>query len=213
MFEEEIMRPADHRRPIMTLYAKSDALSTHWIQFVLAEKEVEPNLVYVNPKALPVDLVRINPNGLLPFLVDRDLVLYKTHIINEYLEERFPHPPLLPVYPIIRAKCRQMIYQIETNWYTLINNMNFNKDADKNYQILKKGLASLTALFTAKTYFLEDEFSLVDCCIAPVLWRLKQLNLDTTFYPQTILDYQENLFARSGFKESLAKMENENTHG
>jgi RNA polymerase-associated protein len=203
------MAQADHKRTTMTLYIERHDLRAHWVCIALAEKGVQPNIVIVNRKKLPAALTRINPYGILPTLVDRELVLYKTHIMNEYLDERFPHPPLLPVYPIVRAKCRQMIYQIEQDWYRLLHQMENGTEPEAAQQRLKQSLLGLAPVFAAKPYFLNEEFTLVDCCIAPILWRLQQLKLPLIDEAPSIVAYQHSIFERPSFKTSLHSIESE----
>ncbi len=203
------MAQADHKRTAMTLYIERHDPRAHWVCIALAEKGVQPNIIIVNRKKMPAALTRINPYGILPTLVERDLVLYKTHIMNEYLDERFPHPPLLPVYPIVRAKCRQMIYQIEQDWYTLLQHIESDKGNAAAQQRLQKSLLGLAPVFAAKPYFLSDEFTLVDCCIAPILWRLKQLKINLIEEAEPILAYQQSIFERPSFKTSLRSIESE----
>jgi stringent starvation protein A len=190
----------------MKLYSAAKSPEGHWIRIILAEKKVNANVVYVNPAQPPPVLKQINPFVLLPTLTDNrdDLVLYNTPIIAEYLEERFPHPPLLPVYPILRAKNRQMIYRIEQDWYPLLQHIEAGTQPAAQ-SLLQNSLKGLEKLFAAKPYFLSDEFSLVDCCIAPLLWRLKQLNITIT--ASAIEAYQARIFSRPAFKISLEEIQ------
>ena len=144
-------------------------------------------------------------------------MLYETNIITEYLDERFPHPPLLPVYPVARAKSRQMIYRIERDWYPLLqqiesglNNVKVTKPTESMHAAQKKlesSLASLAPLFAGKSFFLSDEFTLVDCCMAPLLWRLHRLDIKLAPMPSTIKEYEERLFKRPSFKATLNEVE------
>jgi stringent starvation protein A len=199
------MAQIDHKHPTMTLYVAQNNPTTHWISIVLAEKTVAPNIIFVDPQKMPVALERVNPHGILPILMDQEgLMLYTPPIIAEYLEERFPHPPLLPVYPIMRAKCRQVIYQITQDWYGLLQQIEPGQKINEAMLLLQKGLSQFAPLFEVKPYFLSDEFNLVDCCIAPVLWRLQQLNITLT--PE-VTAYQKRLFERQAFQDSLHQLE------
>lgn len=201
------MANADNKRATMTLYTTYQNPQAHWIRIVLAEKGVRANIVYVNREDPPQELCQVNPYALLPTLVDKDLVLYKTSIISEYLEERFPHPPLLSVYPVTRAKNRQIIYRIEQDWYPLLQQIEMGTQLEAQ-KLLQDSLVGLKKLFAAKPYFLSDEFTLVDCCIAPLLWRLTQLNIAIATATEAIKQYQARVFARPAFKLSLHEVDN-----
>lgn len=200
------MVQTDYKRVAMTLYVEHNDPYSYWMRIVLAEKGVRPNIIVTNPKEMPAALTHINPNAVLPVFVDQDLVLYQPNIVAEYLEERFPHPPLLPVYPMMRAKCRHMIYQIQNNWYPWLKGIEFDKQSSEE-KLLQKSLASLAPLFGAKTYFLNDDFTLVDCCIAPVLWRLKQIKKEIIQPFESINNYQSRVFERLGFRTSVGGLE------
>jgi RNA polymerase-associated protein len=183
----------------------------------LAEKGISAEVIEVSPTDLPEGLLQHNPYGTVPTIIDRDLVLYETNIITEYLDERFPHPPLLPVYPVARAKSRQMIYRIERDWYPLLqqiesglNNVKVTKPTESMHAAQKKlesSLASLAPLFAGKSFFLSDEFTLVDCCMAPLLWRLHRLDIKLAPMPSAIKEYEERLFKRPSFKATLNEVE------
>ena len=111
------MAVAANKRSIMTLFSDTIDIYSHQVRIVLAEKGVGVEISYTDPTKLPEDLMELNPYGTVPTLVDRELVLYKSHIIMEYLDERFPHPPLMPVYPVSRGQSRLMMHRIEQDWY------------------------------------------------------------------------------------------------
>ena len=193
----------------MILYSGEHDVYSHRVRLVLAEKGVNADLIAVNPQALPEELLQLNPYGTFPTLVDRDLVLYEANIITEYLDERFPHPPLLPVYPVARAKSRQMVYRIEYDWYSLLKRIESTNEQDAKVarKLLLDSLVSLAPLFAGKPYFLSDEFTLVDCCVAPLLWRLPQLGIELPAAAKSIKAYAERLFKRPTFKTSLTEAE------
>lgn len=195
------------KRSVMTLYSGISDLYSHRVRLVFAEKGVNVDVINVSPTETPQELLEINPYGTFPTLIDRDLVLYETNTIIEYLDERFPHPPLLPVYPVARAKSRQMIYRIERDWYSLLpcieNSAGNEREAKIARKQLQDSLMSLSPLFAGKPYFLSDEFTLVDCCIAPLLWRLPKLGIELP--SKAIKDYAERLFKRPTFKISLSE--------
>ncbi len=200
------------RRSVMTLYSGDLDMHSHRVRIVLAEKDVTVDILTVNPSELPEDLIHLNPYNTLPTLVDRDLVLYQSNIIMEYLDERFPHPPLLPVYPVARAKSRLMMFRIEQDWYSLAEQIESGskKDADVARKELQESLTRLAPVFADSPYFLSDEFSLVDCCIAPLLWRLPKLEVDlATTKAKAISSYAKRMFKRDSFQASLTEAERE----
>lgn len=199
-----------NKRSVMTLYSGINDPYSHWVRLVLAEKGINVDIIEVNHGELPEDLLHLNPYGTFPTIVDRDLVLYEPNIIVEYLDERFPHPPLLPVYPVARAKSRQMMHRIERDWYPLLKKIdlaNNERDLKAARKQLLDSLISLAPLFGNKPYFLSDEFTLVDCFIAPLLWRLPKLGIELPGSAKAIKNYSERLFQRPTFKASLSEAE------
>lgn len=155
------------------------------------------------------DLLELNPYGNTPTLVDRELVLYDANIIMEYLDERFPHPPLMPVYPVARAKTRLMIYRIDREWSDLVRKIEGGKTAEVQAAAkeLRNYLIKLAPVFNSSTYFLNEEFSLVDCCIAPILWRLPLWGITLPPEAKAVLKYADHMFARDSFQASLTEAE------
>jgi RNA polymerase-associated protein len=147
----------------------------------------------------------------VPTLVDRELVLYKSHIIMEYLDERFPHPPLMPVYPVSRGSSRLMMHRIEQDWYSLAARVFRNESgASEARKELKEAILSLAPVFAETDYFMSDEFSLVDCYLAPLLWRLPALNIELDGQgSRDIVAYMKRIFERGSFKASLTDQERE----
>jgi RNA polymerase-associated protein len=179
---------------------------------VLAEKNINTDIVNVEGPDLPEDMMDLNPYHTVPTLVDRDLVLYDSRVIIEYLDERFPHPPLMPVDPVTRAQFRLALFRIEKDWYALAEQ--FEDDAEKkapakSKKMLKESILASAELFEAKQFFLSDEFSLVDCTIAPILWRLPHYGIDLGSQAAPIERYMKRVFARSPFQESLTELEQE----
>lgn len=201
------------KRSIMTLYSGPADIDSHQIRIVLAEKGVTVDVLSVKPDQLDEDLLTLNPYGTLPTLVDRDLVLYNVDVIMEYLDERFPHPPLLPVYPIARAKCRLMLHRLENDWYSLAKLIQSEESTaaqkDEARKSLRNMLVSLAPVFAESAYFLSEEFTLVDCRIAPLLWRLPALGIELPATAKSIFKYQERVFARESFEASLTETERE----
>lgn len=199
------------KRSTMTLYSGTQDIASHRVRIVVAEKGVAADIHFVDPNNLPEDLLSLNPYQSVPTLVDRDLVLYEANVINEYLDERFPHPPLLPVYPIARAKSRLMIYRIEHDWLSLIPTILKGKkpEADTARKTLREQLLYVSDLLTDLPYFGNEEFSLVDCCLAPILWRLPIYGIELPSQAKPVLDYARRVFARDAFQASLSDAERE----
>ena len=202
------------RKPVMTIYSDKDCPYSHRARLVLTEKNIAVEVNLLEDHHLPEDLLELNPYNSLPTLIDRDLVLYESRIIMEYLDERFPHPPLLPVYPVARAESRLLIHRIEKDWCALVDSIlttrsdNVMKKATKE---LKDSITGIAPIFAEKPFFMSEEFTLVDCCIAPILWRLPSLGVDIRSSKQTkpLLAYMDELFARESFQESLSEQERE----
>lgn len=196
------------KRTIMSLYSNHDDIYSHQVRIVLAEKGVNVDITPINSDAVANELLTINPYGSMPTLIDRDLVLYEPRIIMEYLDERFPHPPLLPVYPVARAETRKMMYRIEQDWYGLANRIQTQSEPDPEAQnLLSESLLAIEAVFADKMFFLSEEFSLLDCVLAPLLWRLPTLGVSIPESAGGILQYMERLFKRDSFEASLTDAE------
>jgi RNA polymerase-associated protein len=195
------------KRTIMSLYSDSDDSYSHQVRIVLAEKGVNVEILHAKQGEAPTDLLAVNPYGTVPTLLDRELVLYEARIIMEYLDERFPHPPLLPVYPVARAEARKMMHRIEQDWYCLLQNIKASIDVEQSSQYLLESLINLEPVFSDKSYFLSDEFSLLDCALAPLLWRLPQLGIDIPAKSKGLQAYMQRLFNRESFQASLSDVE------
>lgn len=185
----------------------------HRVRIVLAEKGVAVDVQNVNPENLPRDLSDLNPYNNVPTLVDRELVLYEPNVMMEYLDERFPHPPLLPVYPVSRAQSRLMIHRIQKDWCALVDTILDPKTketpAARARKELRESLLAVEPIFAEMPFFMSEEFTLVDCCVAPILWRLPVLGVELPRQGKSILDYAERLFERDSFQESLSEIEKE----
>ena len=196
----------------MVLYSGLSDLASHRVRLAIAEKGLSASITYIDQTApLPESFLAVNPYGILPTLVDRELTIYNPSIISEYLDERFPHPPLLPVYPITKTRCRLIIHRLELDCLPLVDKVLDPKTDPAAVIVARKELyeqiASISQLFNEAPYFLSDEFSLVDCCLAPLLWRLKAagIKLNNNFKP--VIDYMKRVFSRPGFRESLSDQE------
>jgi RNA polymerase-associated protein len=196
----------------MTLFSAPDDPASHRTRIVLAEKGIEIDVVSVTPGRFPEDLLDLNPDHSLPTLVDRDLVLYDSRVIMEYLDERFPHPPLMPVDPVSRAQFRLALHRIERDWYGLaaqIEKEGQGKNGPKLRSDLRDLILQSAEVFKVKPYFLSDEFSLVDASIAPILWRLPRYEIDLPREAAPLLKYASLVFSRPGFRTSLSELEME----
>lgn len=201
-----------NKRSVMTLYSGAIDILSHRVRIVLAEKGVSYEVINIESRGKPEDLLELNPYGSVPTLIDRELVLYESNIIMEYLDERFPHPPLMPVYPVARAKARLIIYRFDREWGPLIKKMEQGKPSDIRAvaKELSTYIIQLLPVFNSSHYFMGEEFTLVDCCIAPVLWRLPIWGM--TFSPaetKAINKYAERVFQRDSFQASLTEAEQE----
>jgi len=197
---------------VMTLFSKPNDPWSHRARLVLAEKSISIDIVDVEDGHLPEDLLDLNPYNSVPTLVDRDLVLYDSRVIMEYLDERFPHPPLMPVDPVTRAQFRLALYRIEKDWYSLVDDLLASSDRKppaRAARSLEESVLSSVDIFAAKRFFLSDEFSLVDCTIAPILWRLPSFGINLPAKARPIRKYMDEIFSRPSFQSSLTEAEQE----
>lgn len=187
----------------------------HRVRIVLAEKGVTVDIVDVEPDNHPQELAEVNPYNTVPTLLDRDLVLYEPNIMMEYLDERFPHPPLFPVYPVARAQSRLWIYRIDRDWSHLVEKLQAEDgtpaELDKARKELRESIISVSPIFAEKPFFMSDEFTIVDCCVFPILWRLPEIGirLPETKATKPLLEYRERLLARESIQQSLSEQERE----
>ena len=198
------MALSQRSRTILTLYSASDDVQCHRVRLVLAAKGVVYDLEIVNPKSPPEDLLDLNPYNTVPTLVDRDLVLYDTGVICEYLDERYPHPPLMPVDPLSRARLRLASVRIERDWLPFVAQIEGGgRPAENARKRLREALLSSLPLFKAAKFFLNPELSLADCALAPLIWRLPSLGVALPREAHVIIDYGERIFRNPGFTRSL----------
>jgi RNA polymerase-associated protein len=195
----------------MTLFSRPTDIHSHRTRLVLAEKNINIEITSVSGAELPEDLMDLNPYHTVPTLVDRDLTLYDSRVIIEYLDERFPHPPLMPVDPVTRAQFRLALFRIETDWYSLAEEADTGdgKLSSKSRKLLRESILQSAELFSAKPYFLSDEFSLVDCSIAPILWRLPVYGIEFGSQGEAIEAYMQRVFVRRSFQQGLTELEEE----
>ncbi len=201
-----------NRRSVMTLFSTPTDVWSHRTRLVLAEKSINVDIIDVEDGNFPEDLLDLNPYNSVPTLVDRDLVLYDSRVIMEYLDERFPHPPLMPVDPVTRAQFRLALYRIEHDWYELASEIEEGGDrkpVTRARKALRDSIVSSVEIFGSKRFFLSDEFSLVDCSIAPILWRLEVFNIELPSQAKPIQQYMDEVFSRPSFQASLTELEQE----
>ncbi|MCM2678634.1 stringent starvation protein SspA [Echinimonas agarilytica] len=204
------MAVAANKRSVMTLFSSADDLYSHQVRIVLAEKGVTFEAIYVGPEGQSEELAEVNPYTSVPTLVDRDLVLYRAQIITEYLDERFPHPPLMPVYPVARGRSRLMMHRIEHDWYSLFNNIVTGVNVEDSRRELRESLLAIAPIFNETPYFMSEEFSLTDCFLAPLLWRLPVLGIELSGRgSKELKEYMKRLFERESFKASMTEAERE----
>ena len=199
------------RRAVMTLFSDPASLQSHRVRLVLAEKNVTCDIVDVDPLDLPEDVIDLNPYGTAPTLVDRDLALYDARIVCEYIDERFPHPPLLPVDPVSRANTRQYMFRIEHDWYPLVETiLAGGKGATRARKELKESLTASAPVFAAHPFFMNDEYTLADATLTPLLWRLPMLGIELSGTAgKQVNTYAAHMFTRQGFVRSLTETERE----
>ena len=205
------MTALTNRRSIMTLYADAADPLGHSVRLVLTEKDINVDVHFIDEQTKPEDLNDLNPYESLLTLIDRDLVLYDAQIMMEYLDERYPHPPLMPVDPVSRANNRQFRYRIVRDLYSLANEIEGDNEiaAASARKSLRDNLLALAPVFGQYPYFMSDEFSLVDLSMAPLLWRLPRYGLKLGASGKALIKYGDKLFDRSAFQTSLSPVEQE----
>jgi RNA polymerase-associated protein len=195
----------------MNLFTSPTCPYCHLARIVLAEKDITFESIEVDVDSLPEDLSELNPYNTVPTLIDRDLVLYDSRVIVEYLDERFPHPPLMPVDPVSRAKTRLALHRVEKDWYPLMHDIlhKGEKTVAKSRKMLRESIVSSNELFKVLPFFLSEEYSLVDATIAPLLWRLPALGIELPAEAKAVNDYAQRIFNREAFQLSLTEAEKE----
>lgn len=175
------------------------------------EKGVTADIEYFEANEPPEDLLELNPTGASPTLIERDLVLYDSRIIMEYLDERFPHPPLHQMDPVSRANSRMLIKRIDQDWYQLLDEIlnSGEKKSARAKKMLRESLIAASPVFESHPYFMSEEYSLIDCAMAPLLWRLPSLGIDINALGSGLTNYANRLFSRPAFQESLSDAEKE----
>jgi RNA polymerase-associated protein len=202
-----------NKKSVMTLFSSGSDLYCHRVRIVLAEKGISFETVEVDPTNPPEDLMELNPYGMVPTLVDRDLVLYDAQVIMEYLDERFPHPPLMPVDPVSRAQSRMTLCRIQRDWDSLVDKLEKAGDKTSIAKELSDSLVVVSPIFDQKTFFMSDEFSLLDCAVAPILWRLPSYGIDLPLAAKGLKKYADRLFGMDSFQTSLTEQERDLRQG
>lgn len=197
------------RKSAMILFSSANCIMSHCARLVVHEKGVPADIEFFDPNDPPEDLLELNPNGNAPTFVERDLVLYDARIIMEYLDERFPHPALHQMDPVSRANARMLIKRIDQEWYPLLEEVQIHGDkkAAKAKKMLRESLIAAAPVFEATPYFMNEEYSLIDCAMAPFLWRLPSIGIDIAGLGKGITAYANRLFGRKAFQESLSREE------
>jgi RNA polymerase-associated protein len=200
-----------NRKSVMTLFSDSTDIYSHRVRLVLAEKGINVEIIYVDPTNPPEDLIELNPYAMVPTLVDRDLVLYDSHVIMEYLDERFPHPPLMPVDPVSRGSTRMTLKRIQKDWDSLVDILerDSGQAASKARKELQESLTLVAPIFEQKPFFMSDELSLMDCAVAPILWRLSKYGVELPASTRPLKEYAQRIFQMDSFQASLSEAERE----
>ena len=202
--------PLIARHPSLTLLCGVPCVFSHCCRIVLLEKDIEGNIEYANPRDNPRRVGEANPYGEVPTLIDRDLTLYDIRVIIEYLDERFPHPPLMPVDPVNRAKARLTIARFIRDWLTPVNQLEHTgklKPPAALKRTLRDGMLAISPHFARRKYFMDVEYSLVDAFLTPLLWRLSALGIELPKQAEPLRRYARRMFNRSSFEATLSEAE------
>ncbi|MFQ5659113.1 MAG: glutathione S-transferase N-terminal domain-containing protein [Gammaproteobacteria bacterium] len=205
------MASVANRRSVMLLYSDTTGPIGHSVRIVLAEKDINVEINFVEGDEHPEVLADLNPYNSVLTLIDRELIVYEQQIIMEYLDERFPHPPLMPVDPVSRANNRQLRYRVMSDLYSLVDDLDSKNEiaAANARKEMRDHLTAIATAITQKPFFMSDDYSLVDCCMAPLLWRMDHYGIKLPASAKAVNDYAERLFARDAFQASLSERERE----
>ena len=204
-----------NKRTSMALFSDPTDHYCQRVRIVLEEKGISSEIIDTDKNNINAEILEVSPYSTLPVLVDRDVCLYDSVTLMEYLDERFPHPPLLPVYPVVRANIRLYIKRIANDWCSIFDRLLDEKLKDAEEKKLKKNLKALmvaaTPIFKEKPFFMNEDFSLVDCCISPILWRLPQVGIEipNDAKNKPVNEYMKKVFTRDAFIRSLTELERE----
>ena len=206
------MTNVSNRRSMMGLFSGNTCIRSHQVRFVLREKGITTDIQNVDGRKIPEDLIALNPYASIPTLTDRELVIYDSGVIIEYLDERYPHPPLMPVSPVDRAKIRLALVSLEADIVSTAIELDAALGSRNENSLRKKLKSMLNAsldLFSSNKYFLNDELTVIDCVLAPILWRLEYFGISLGKEQKAITDYMERVFSRETFQNSLSEDEEE----
>ena len=194
---------------MMTLYSGSTCPYSHRCRIDLFEKDMDFEVIDVDMHNKPEEIASISPSGKTPVLVERDLILTESNIINEYIDERFPHPQLMPPDPVMRARARLVLFNFEHDLFTHVNTLehSLGKASDKARTEIRDSLSQLSPILTKQKYLMNDEFSMLDVAIAPLLWRLEHYGIELPKVAAPVLKYRERLFSRPAFISALTPTE------
>jgi len=194
---------------MMKLYSGSVDPFSHRCRIVLFEKGMDFEVIDVDLANKTEDLAVLNPYGSVPVLVERDLVLSEANIINEYIDERFPHPQLMPADPVMRARARLFLYNFEKDLFSHIPNLESSDEqvADKARKTVRDNLTQMVPIFSHQSYLLGDEYSMLDVAVTPLLWRLQHYGIQMPNQAAPLLKYAERLFARPLYAEAMTPSE------
>ena len=207
------MTAIGNRRSTIVLYSDASGIHSHRVRLVLAEKDIQAEICTIVPGETNEELLELNAQGTLPTLLDRDLALYDARVIIEYLDERYPHPPLMPVDPVSRARTRLALYRIEADWYALLPSSRLQSGSPEQAALqLSESLTAASDVFAAMPYFFSEEYSILDATLAPLLWRLPVFGIVLPPAAAPVLQYARRMFARPGFQASLSDAERKMEH-
>jgi len=194
---------------MMTLYSGTTCPFSQRCRIVLFEKGMDFQIIDVDLFNKPEDLAVMNPYNRVPVLVERDLILYESNIINEYIDERFPHPQLMPADPVMRARARLFLFRFEQELFTHVQVLERGtvKQQEKARVVIKENLTQIAPIFTKQKYMLGEEFSMLDVAVAPLLWRLEHYQIPMTRQAAPLLKYAERIFSRQAFIDSMTAAE------
>jgi len=206
------MTSVANRRSMMNLYSGNICIRSHQARFVLSEKGIVTQINNFDGNKIPEDLIALNPFATLPTLVDRELVLYDSRVIIEYIDERYPYPPLLPVSPVDRAKIRLALASLEVDIVQPAVDLDQTMGArteNSHRKKLRSALNATSDLFSVNKYFLSEDFTIIDCVLGPILWRLDYFKINLTNDHKHMKDYMQRVFDREAFQDSLTEDEEE----
>ena len=194
---------------MMTLYSGTTDPYSHRCRIVLFEKGMDFQVIDVDVFNKPEDLAVMNPYNKVPVLVERDLILYEANIINEYIDERFPHPQLMPADPVMRARARLFLSRFEQELFCHIEGLEsgVSKTAEKARLAVRENLSQISPVFSKQKFMLGDEFSMLDVAIAPLLWRLDHYGIQLDKEAAPLMKYAERLFSRPAYSEAMTPSE------